>query len=362
MVDYKDAMWRFVSSSRGTGFLLVDVAGAIAWANDAACTMFGAASGGLAGRAYADLFTDEDRAIGAMETELAIAQSRGFSEDDRWHRRIDGGRFWASGVLSTVCSDDGTVIGYGKVVRNRLDVKEQVVALRSELAACRGFARRQTEASAEAAHELRNTLSGMAALVAMLRHGNVDTEKAAQLADTADRQLGVARRLTEDLMHVATAQRGAPELEIERVALQSILAEAIELVGDLPAERHVAVLAPPLPIVCHTDRGRLMQVLCNLLGNAIKFTRAGGHIWLKLTVEGGTAVIRVEDDGIGIDADMLGRIFEAFTQVEPHAKAGIGMGLAVARETLELLGGSIQASSDGPGTGAVFIVRLPLGR
>ena len=103
-------------------------------------------------------------------------------------------------------------------------------------------------------------------------------------------------------------------------------------------------------------------MLGNLLRNAIKFTADDGHIWLRLTVEGSSAVTRVEDDGIGIEAGMLERIFEAFTQVDAGAAAarGIGMGLSIARTTVSLMRGSIQAMSDGRGRGATFTVRLPL--
>lgn len=364
MDDARDLVWRCVNQAQGIGMLVIGVDGAIVWSNEAGSSLFGVRHGNLAGRRYVDLFTEEDRAIGAMETELAIAVSRGFSEDDRWHQRVDGSRFWANGVLTLIRSDDGALLGYGKQVRNRLDVKEQIVALRAELAACHGRVRRHIEASAEAAHELRNTMSSMAAVAGALRFtGNLPPEKLAQLADSTERQLAVAKRLTDDLMHAASAQRATPDLALEPVALQSLLREAVELVGNLREERRIDVLAPPAPIVCHTDRERLMQVATNLLRNAIKFTASDGRIWLRLTVEGSTAVVRVEDNGIGIAADMLERIFDAFTQVEEStASTGIGMGLTVARQTMRMLGGSIQASSDGRDKGAVFTVRLPVQR
>jgi PAS domain S-box-containing protein len=360
----KEQIWALINRGIGVGALLIDCAANVSWANDDACTMFGADAGALDGTAYATLFTEEDRALGALETELAIARSRGFSEDDRWHRRLDGSRFWASGILSILQSDNGEVVGFAKLVRNRTEVKEQLVTMRSEILACREQMRARAADSAEAAHEIRNALSGMSALIGALRQGRLTAEGAMQLADISERQLNIARRLTEDLMNAAATQYGAPTLKIERCVLQPILEETVQLVGDSIGRRHLALLTPPAEIACNVDRERLLQVLGNLLRNAIKFTAEGGHVWLKLTVEGSMAVIRVEDDGIGIEADMLDRIFDAFTQansnIRPADARGIGMGLAIARETVRMMRGSIQAMSDGVGKGATFTVRFPM--
>jgi PAS domain S-box-containing protein len=360
--DPKEQVWSLVTAGNGIGVVLVDLGATVAWANDDACRLFAAREGSLDGIAYAELFVDEDRALGTMETEFAIARSRGFSEDDRWHRRLDGSRFWASGVLSAVRSDDGEIVGFAKLVRNRTEVKEQIVTLRSEIAACREQIRRRAAASAEAAHEIRNALSGMSALIGALRQGRLTADNATQLADISERQLNIARRLTEDLMNAAAMQHGAPDLNIECCALQPILEEAVHLVADTVGARRLALLAPPAEVFSHVDRERLLQVLGNLLRNAIKFTAKNGHVWMRLTVEGSAAVIRVEDDGIGIEPGMLERIFDAFTQVDGDAASarGIGMGLAIARATVRLMRGSIQAMSDGPGKGATFTVRLPL--
>ncbi|HEY6892942.1 MAG TPA: ATP-binding protein [Rhodanobacteraceae bacterium] len=362
MRDPKEQVWSLINQNIGVGVLLVDLDATVSWANSSACSVFGAREDAFAGLAYAELFTEEDRALGAVETEFAIARSRGFSEDDRWHLRVDGSRFWASGLLTAVRSPGGEIVGFAKLVRNRTEVKEQIVTLRSEVAACREHVRRRAAASAEAAHEIRNALSGMSALIGALRQGRLTPENATQLIDIGERQLNIARRLTEDFMSAAATQHGAPDLNIERCVLQPILEETVQLIGDTLGPRRLALLVPPAPVVSHLDRERLLQVLGNLLRNAIKFTPEHGHIWLKLTVEGSAAVIRVEDDGIGIEPEMLERIFDAFTQVDADAaaKRGIGMGLAIARATVSLMRGSIQATSDGPGRGATFTVRLPL--
>ena len=126
--------------------------------------------------------------------------------------------------------------------------------------------------------------------------------------------------------------------------------------------RVIEVLLPPgEALTVPGDRVRLQQVFVNLLLNAIKFTHDHGRIWVKGNVQGRWLVVRIADDGIGIAPEMLKRIFEMFTQVStPMAHAGMGIGLALVKEIVELHGGSVEARSDGPDRGSDFVVRLPL--
>jgi two-component system CheB/CheR fusion protein len=353
---------RWLAQSPGVGVLLIDTSGHIQWGNRESHIIFGATSGGLIGAAYRTLFTPEDRAHDAMETELIIAQSRGYAEDDRWHLRIDGSRFWASGILSPVVSEDGVPEAYVKVVRNRTDLKEQLVALHSEIVACRRHATSQAAGAAEAAHEIRNCLTGVMGLLGMLRRNLEIPEPIVRMVDMADRQLNIVQRLTEDLLGASAKEHSVTAFKISRQAIQPILSEALELCRPAMESRNVRLLAPQPPIECNVDCERLLQAIVNLLRNSLKFTHADGNIWIKLTVEGSHAVIRIEDDGVGIAPTMLEKIFEAFTQADNAlpGNSGVGLGLTVAKETVTLLGGSIQAQSDGIGQGAAFSIRLPM--
>jgi len=360
VTPHHELLLRLFEGNSGMGVLLISPDAVVRWANPFAQVLFGAESG-LVDIPYAKLFTEEDRALGAMETELAIARSRGFSEDDRWHCRLDAGRFWANGMVSTLYADDGTLLAYGKIVRNRTDLKEQVVALQAELMTLRDRDLSRRTSTAEAAHEIRNTLSGMSAVVGVLRQPVVDATTIARLAEITDRQLALAHRLTEELMTVSAGAHVGQDLRLEKVVLQPLLRDVVELVADALHGRRLELLAPPAEVECEIDAERMQQVLTNLLRNAIKFTSETGSIWLRLTVEGSAAVIRIEDDGVGIEHGMLERIFEVFTQVEPNAvQSGVGLGLALARETVTRFGGNIQAMSNGLGRGAVFSIRLPM--
>jgi signal transduction histidine kinase len=116
-------------------------------------------------------------------------------------------------------------------------------------------------------------------------------------------------------------------------------------------------------MIVDADPSRLEQVFVNLVNNSAKYTPEGGRIWIKGTIEGDEAVVHIEDTGIGIPHEMLPRIFELFTHVESsleQSQGGLGIGLSVVKELVTLHGGSVQVSSDGPGKGSVFSVRLPL--
>ena len=156
---------------------------------------------------------------------------------------------------------------------------------------------------------------------------------------------------------------GKLSLRKEVVTLGEVVARAADTAGHvLAARRHrLTVSLPPEPLSLEADPLRLEQVLTNLLGNAAKFTDPGGHIRLTAEVEAGQVVLRVRDNGRGIDPDLLPRVFDLFYQIPgPGQQAGgLGLGLALVKSLVELHGGSVAACSDGPGTGCEFVVRLP---
>ena len=148
--------------------------------------------------------------------------------------------------------------------------------------------------------------------------------------------------------------------------LQDVISASVEMAKPLLEKRsqRLEILLAPAPIMVDGDPVRLQQVLANLLNNAIKYTAEGGRIWVKATVEDEDAVVRIEDNGVGIAPDMLQFIFELFAQVqtqEQEADAqGLGIGLSLVKELVTLHGGTVQANSDGIGKGSVFTVRLPM--
>jgi len=172
-------------------------------------------------------------------------------------------------------------------------------------------------------------------------------------------------RLVDDLLEVSRISRGAFSLRNERVELASVVRNAVETCEPLiKAARHQLDIDLPIdPLWLYGDPVRLAQILANILNNAVKYTRHSGHIVLRARREDDQAVISICDDGIGIDADDLPRIFQMFSRGDrdnSNSQGGLGIGLALARRLAQMHDGSLDARSDGAGRGSEFIVRLPL--
>jgi PAS domain S-box-containing protein len=225
--------------------------------------------------------------------------------------------------------------------------------------------RRKDEFLAVLAHELRNPLAPVRNAIEILRAAPAPTPQLQWTQDVIDRQVRQLSRLVDDLLDVSRITSGKIELRRERLELGDAVRIALESSRPL-IERgghELTVQLPSEPVRLDADLARLAQVLSNLLNNAAKYTRPGGHIWLTAERAGSNAVIRVRDNGIGIKPAMLTKIFEMFTQVSGsgvHSQGGLGIGLTLVRRLVELHGGSVMARSDGIGKGTEFVVTLPL--
>jgi CheY-like chemotaxis protein/two-component sensor histidine kinase len=180
-----------------------------------------------------------------------------------------------------------------------------------------------------------------------------------------ERQVDHLVRLVEDLLDVSRITRGLLELRKTRMAVEQAVESALETTRPLveAAKHELTVCMPPQPMWVHADLVRLAQVVSNLLSNATKYTPEGGHIWLTVEAQAGEAVLRVRDNGMGIPADMLSRVFEMFTQVDrslERTRGGLGIGLTLVRRLVQMHGGTVEVHSAGSGRGSEFIVRLPL--
>jgi signal transduction histidine kinase len=225
--------------------------------------------------------------------------------------------------------------------------------------------RRKDEFLATLAHELRNPLAPIRAAVDFLRLRGLEDADQRSARDIIDRQVQHMTRLVDDLLDVSRVTLGRMELTKTRATIGLILGHALE--ASRPAietKGHSFKLElTPEPLYIVADVTRLAQVFVNLLNNAARYTPAGGSIRVVVGEGHGTVVVRVRDNGIGIAAHMLPRMFELFGQVHSAAgrsAGGLGIGLKLARRLVELHGGGIEAHSDGENQGSEFVVRLPL--
>jgi len=354
-----------LSQAREHAVMLLDPEARVTWWSDGAERIFGYAPGEILGQPVSILFTPEDRAAGLDRTELATASSGTSAEDDRWQLRRDGSRFWASGVMVALPGPGGERLGYGKILRNRTDHKEQVESLRNRVRDLVSTSHRKDVFLSTLSHELRNPLAPLANALQIIRLAATPSPDLEYAIRVIERQMEQLHRLVDDLLDLSRVNAGKMQLERTPVVLNDVLRQSVDAMRASIAHRqqHLEVTIPETPMVVEGDAGRLMQVFVNLLTNAGKYTAHRGHIWLKATVDGTEAVVHVEDDGMGIAPEMLPRIFDLFTQVDTaraHSQGGLGIGLALVKDLVALHGGSVQGRSEGPGHGSQFSVRLPL--
>ncbi len=231
--------------------------------------------------------------------------------------------------------------------------------------ALRAADRRKDEFLATLAHELRNPLAPIRHAARISKMPRATDAQVKWSQDVIDRQVEHMARLLDDLLEVSRITRGKLELRKERLVLQDCLIAAVET-GRPLIEGHgheVALDLPPEPVHIDADPVRVAQIFSNLLTNAAKYTDRGGRIRVRAAVDGDDAIVRVQDNGIGIAPELLSQLFEMFSQATSaldRSEGGLGIGLALTRGLVALHGGTIEAKSRGLGMGSEFVVRLPL--
>jgi PAS domain S-box-containing protein len=225
--------------------------------------------------------------------------------------------------------------------------------------------RRKDEFLAMLAHELRNPLAPIRNAAHVLRRLQLDEPRVRWAQEIIERQVAHLSRLVDDLLDVSRIVRGKVNLRVEPIDLPVLVRHAIESTRPLmDAMRHqLHVQLPSTPVPLEGDPTRLLQVLVNLLDNAAKYTRTGGQIALNAEVQGGWLEIALRDNGLGMSPELLPRVFDLFSQGErtlDRAQGGLGIGLTLVRNLIEMHGGEVAAASPGPGRGATFTLRLPL--
>jgi PAS domain S-box-containing protein len=225
--------------------------------------------------------------------------------------------------------------------------------------------RRKDEFLAVLAHELRSPLAPILTAARILQMKGPPDPQLQKPRETIVRQTLQLSKLVDDLLDVGRIIAGKLSLDKRRVELNDIVKQAVETSGPvIERRRHTLNVGfSEAPVYLDVDAARIVQVVGNLLNNAAKYMQEGGRIDLTAFADGGTAVIRVRDEGVGIPPDMLGRIFQRFIQLGSsghRAEGGLGIGLSLVKAVVDLHGGSVDARSDGIGTGSEFTVRLPM--
>ncbi len=358
--------WQVTFDALSDGVAVLDAEGVIVRYNRAFRDLLADGDGDPAGRALASGLDGEPGHAG----DTLFARMRGSGQRETAEV---GHRGRSLRVAVDPVQHAGLVVGAVCTVADITDrkrVDEERVRLLTREQAARAAAeaanRSKEEFIAMLAHELRHPLAPIRMAMRTLRdpaQRDPDVRRATEVIERQSRHLA---RLLDDLLDAARLTREKIELRRTATTLQSVVAEALEATRELiDARAHaVTVSLPAPPVWLDADPTRLAQVVGNLLNNAAKYTPPGGRIAVGGATEGGEAVLRVRDSGIGIPPETLPRIFDLFAQGDrtlAHSEGGLGLGLTLARMLVHLHGGTLTAASDGAGRGSEFVMRLPLG-
>lgn len=346
-----------VRNIKDHSIFMMDCEGVVTTWNTEAQTIIGYTEEEIIGKNFSIIFTPEDLEAQMPAHELKLARDDGRAEDERWHLRKNGERFWALGIVTPMHDVRGKLIGFSKILRDMTDRKRAEEALQNA-------DRHKDTFLATLAHELRNPLAPIRNGLQLLRLTS-DAELQEQTREMMERQLGLVVRLVEDLLDISRISQNKLEMRKDTVELWAIIQSAVETARpQIEANGHtLTVTLPPTPVYLYADLTRLSQVFWNILNNSAKYTKPGGRIVLTATVVEDQAVVTIEDTGIGIPEESLSGLFGMFSQVEVNmerAKGGLGIGLAIVKGLTESHGGTVEVSSAGIGQGSAFIVRLPI--
>jgi PAS domain S-box-containing protein len=331
------------------------------------------------GYGWLDAVHPDDRDLTMSRWRAAVAATAPFRAEHRL-RRHDGTYRWMDARAVPLADADGTVRWFG----TSTDVTEpkEADADRERLLRDADRARADAEEAralavsanvakdqflAVLSHELRSPLNAMMAWLGLLKRGALQGGDLTRAVTTIERNVRLQAQLIDDLLDVSRIVSGKLSLESQRVDLGAVVQTAVEDARQAAVAKRVALEAD-ITLLDHAvvgDSQRLRQVVSNLLTNAIKFTPSGGWIGVTMHERDGQALIEVRDTGTGIAPDFLPHVFDRFRQADEtstRTHGGLGLGLSIVRHLVELHGGTVGVTSDGPGRGACFQVRLPMDR
>jgi len=323
--------------------------------NPAACRLYGYTAQEMIGQKITLLIPPE---LQDQEEQVLQVLRRGKHVEHFVTIRLakSGERIPVALTVAPLRDEQGAIIAVSSITRDMRGHEHEQALLAAD--------RRKNEFMALLGHELRNPVAPIYNASELLSRMLREQPQARDLSELIRRQARQLTRLIDDLLDVARIKQGRIALECRPLRLSQVIAQGIESVAPLMQVKHhhLIVAPPPYEIYVNADATRLMQCLANLLTNAAKFTDAGGRIQVESRMEGLCALIEVSDNGCGISAPLLARVFDLYVQddrTRDRSQGGLGIGLPVVKQLIELQGGSVCCRSDGPGRGATFQLRLP---
>jgi two-component system CheB/CheR fusion protein len=336
--------------------IIEDFSGRVMYVNEEAVRVYGWSREELVGNSIELLFPEGERRR-AEELRDRCRNAESVRNVETLRRTKAGHLQPVLLTLSLLTDESGQPVAIASIAKDITDRK------RAELQCCEAV-RRRDQFLAILSHELRNPLSAVLNASYVLEKNCKTRGACKQPCSVIERQTHLMARLLDDLLDVSRVMQGKIEMRLEPCDLHSPVEAAVDVVRPQIEGRDQELLVDveSAPLIVNGDPTRLQQIQVNLLNNAMKYTPAGGKIWLSARHDGPEVVIRVRDNGAGIPTDMLHSIFDLFVQAGgtlDRSEGGMGVGLTLVQNLVELHGGSVAAYSDGPGTGSEFVVRLP---
>jgi PAS domain S-box-containing protein len=341
---------RLIDSIADCSVVALDLNGGVLTWNAGAQRIAGYTSGEIVGRSFSVLYPPDDVVAGIPQHDLADAERVGRTERDAWRVARDGAWVRVHVALAALRNDAGDTIGFGETARPLAEVTlpdaERALRTREEMLAI-------------VAHDLRNPMHAIMAAASMLALQAPDDQHRRRIA-VIQRSAKEMERLVTDLLDVARVESGHLVIRHEPIDILALLDETVE-------GFHVQATAIGITLVCEVgdgirtvagDRDRVVQVLSNLIANALKFTPPGGRVSVRASGAEAQLVVSVKDSGDGIPAEDLPRVFDRFWRADRGSMAGAGLGLAICKSIVEAHGGRIWAAS-AVGRGTTFHFTLP---
>ena len=361
-----------VEAVKDYAIFMLDSEGFVASWNPGAERIKGYSAAEILGSHFSRFYPAADVAAGKPGKELATAVEQGRYEEEGWRVRKDGTTFWASVIITPVWDEKRTLRGFAKVTQDltgRLQAEQQQLQLLREQAAraeAEKTNRLKDEFLAVLSHELRTPLNAIVGWAHLLRAApHLDQAQVARGLEAIDRNATIQTQIVSDVLDISRMTSGKVRLAPRRVDPGEVVAAAIDTVRPAADAKRIEVRAslPERPAFVYADADRLQQVVWNVLQNAVKFTPAGGRVEASVARRDSHVEITVADTGVGIAPDFLPHVFESFRQADSSSSrkhGGLGLGLSIVKQLVELHGGRVEARSEGEGKGATVSVRLPL--
>jgi PAS domain S-box-containing protein len=361
LVRERERFQLLVEGVRDYAILMLDPDGLIVSWNSGAERIKGYSESEVLGRHFSLFYTPDAIERGHPQMELEVAADVGRYEEEGWRVRKDGTRFWANVLLTALLDEHGVLRGFAKVTRDLTDQRRIQEAERVARELAESASRAKTEFLSRMSHELRTPLNAVLGFAQLLALDSLRPEQR-EAVHQIERGGELLLALIEEVLDISRIEADQLPVSVEPVHVGTLMTECVQLITPLATERAIRIVPPPRAhhdVYVLADIQRLKQVLLNVLSNAVKYNHPGGTVWLKVGSEAGRVVISVGDSGRGINPAAIDRLFTPFERLgaERGDVSGTGLGLALSKRLVELMGGTIAAESE-LGRGSVFHISL----